>query len=304
MSTKNWIKFVALGLIWGSSFMWIKIAVQEIGPLTLVTFRVLFAVLSLAAVVVYNRVKWPGWKTVSVFAFLGFFNTVLPFSLISWSEQYISSGLASILNSTAPLFTIIIASIFLTDDRITLPKVGGLLLGFGGVVVLMSGSMDDTPYRHQLGVIAMLLAACSYAIATVYARRNTQQMKADVQAFGQNLAAALLIWPLAVTIESPFTFPHTWLTWTALAWLGIAGTCVAYLIYFSLLHSVGPTRTLLVTYIFPLVGVILGVLFLNETPGWRLVVGGLLILSGIVIVNSRPQPGAAPARAGNQVNKT
>jgi drug/metabolite transporter (DMT)-like permease len=287
LSAKSWINFVLLGLIWGSSFLWIKLAVREVGPFTLVAFRASFALLGLIVAVLLRRSLRITPHFLAVFLFLGLFNAAIPFVLISWSELSISSGLASILNSTAPLFTILIAPIFLKDDRFSLPKLVGLLVGFSGVVVLVSEQLSDG-LASLLGVGAMLLAAVSYAASSVFARRNTQGLEPEAQAFGQFLMATIFILPTAAVVEAPFTFPHLPLTWVSLAWLGLLGSCVATILYYSLLHSIGPTRTMLVTFVFPLVGVLLGVLVLGEPFTWRLALGAMMIISGIIVVNSNP----------------
>ncbi|WP_299025508.1 DMT family transporter [uncultured Thermanaerothrix sp.] len=285
MSIREWSKFILLGLIWGSSFLWIKIGVQELGPFTLVTLRVFFATLGLWVVARVHRATPPWRQVLPAFFVLGVLNMALPFVLISWSEQYISSGMAAILNSTVPLFTLLIAPLFLPDDPWTLPKGLGLVVGFLGVVVLMSNQVQGDLTRPKIGQLTMLLAAISYAAAAVYARRKVRGLPPDVQSLGQSLMAILVMFPLAFSLEAPFTLPQQPLTWIAVLWLGLMGSCVATLLYYSLLQSIGPTRTTLVTYIFPLVGVILGALFLHERPDWHLLVGGALIISGVAVVN-------------------
>ncbi len=284
MSTRNWIKFIALGVVWGSSFLWIKIAVGELSTFTLVTLRLFFATGGLLAVVLLSRHRLPlrRWKT---FLVMGAFNIALPFMLITWAEKSITSALASILNSTVPLFTILFAGLFLRDDPITQARVAGLLVGFGGVVVLVMGPGNRVG-GLPLGILAMLLAAASYAGATVFARRHTQGMTADVQGLGQQIMATAVMIPLTLGFETPLRLPHLPITWLALAWLGLLGTCVGAMLYYSLLHSVGPTRTMLSSYLFPLVGVILGIIFLHEKASWTLWLGVALIFSGIWLVNS------------------
>jgi drug/metabolite transporter (DMT)-like permease len=288
LSSKNWLKFILLGLIWGSSFLWIKIAGQELDPFLLVNFRIGFAVLGLtvAIVVAHTQIKHTP-NSLLVFALLGLFNVALPFVLISWAEKYISSGVASILNSSSPLFTIIIAPLFLKEEHLSLPKIAGLLVGFGGVVLLMSNQINGGLNDQLLGIIAMLLASLSYAISAIFARRFTIGMDASAQAFSQMVFALFWITPISFAVVHPYHLPELPITWIAVAWLGLLGSCVATMMYYSLLHSVGPTRTMLTNYIFPLVGVILGVAFLGETPDWRHLAGGVLIISGIVIVNSK-----------------
>ena len=287
LSGRDWIKFTALGLIWGSSFLWIKIAVQEIGPFTLVTFRVLFALLGILMVVAYRRPVLPRRGKWWIFLLLGIFNVAVPFVLISWAETRIPSGVASILNSTIPLFTILIAPFFIKDEKTTPGRLLGLGVGFLGVIVLMSNQIEGGIGGYQLGLGAMLAATFCYASSAVFARTQTAGMTAEVQSLGQMVAAWFFITPVSAFVEMPFTPPTQTYTWIAVVWLGILGSCVGTLLYYSLLNSVGPTRTVLVSYVFPLVGVLLGIIILHEQPDWRLILGGGLIIGGIAVVNRR-----------------
>lgn len=290
MKLKDWLAFLALGLAWGSSFLWIKIAIQEIGPFTLVALRLLFGVVGLLAVVAYSRPRWPGARRLWwVLVILGLTNTAVPFVLISWGELFIDSAVAAVLNSTVPLFTMLIAHVFLSDDRMTLPRIVGLLVGFGGVIILLSRDLvfQSGLSGGVLGQGAVLLAALFYAGSGVFARRNTQGLSPIVQALVPLLVADSAIWLAVPLTESPLTLPQLPLTWVAILWLGLVGSCFAYLLYYYLLHSVGPTRTTLVTYVFPLVGVALGVIFLNELLDWHLFVGGTMVVGSIAVVNWR-----------------
>ncbi len=291
MKLREWGAFGLLGLIWGSSFLWIKVAVQEIGPFVLVGFRLLFGLAGLVVVVLARRPRLPVERRVwLLLAILGLTNTFLPFSLISWGEQYVDSAVASILNGTVPLFTLVIAHLALHDDRITVARVLGLVTGFAGVVVLMSRDLGPGGFHgNVLGQAAVLLAAASYGGSAVFARRNLRQVDPTAQAFVPLIAADAAAWLMAFTLESPIMLPRLSITWLALAWLGLLGSCAAYLLYFYLLHSIGPTRATTVTYVFPVVGVILGVAFLHEAADWHLVVGAVLIALSIGVVNLRPR---------------
>lgn len=147
MKPKHWLVFILLGGIWSSSFMWIKIALQEVGPITLVAFRVLLGLLFCIAVIFIRRVQWPrSFKAWFPLLLVGITNLAIPFFLISWGEQSIDSAVASILDATVPLFTIVIAHYLLRDDKMTIPKVLGLLIGIAGVIVLMSKDIGDSPW--------------------------------------------------------------------------------------------------------------------------------------------------------------
>ena len=289
MKPKHWLVFVLLGAIWSSSFMWIKIAVQEIGPITLVALRVLFGLLFGIVVIYIQRIQWPrtlkDWTPLLV---LGITNIAIPFFLISWGEQSIDSAVASILNATVPLFTILIAHYLLKDDKITVSKVLGLLMGFTGVVVLMSKDIG-TSLGSILGQFAIVLASAFYAGGGVYARKTTQDMPGIMRSAGPLLPATVVMWLAMFLVESPVKFPQLGITWIALLFLGVLGSGFAFVLSYYLLHEIGPTRTSMVTYLFPLGGVILGVAFLDEDLSWQLVVGAVLIVLSLIVANMQSQ---------------
>lgn len=286
MSAKNWFKFILLGLLWGSSFLWIKLALREVNPFMLVFFRVLFASAGLGIYFLFMKRKlnlhW--WW---VYAFIGFFNVALPFVLISWAETHISSGLASILNSTVPLFTMLVASIFYREDKLTLVHWIALMVGFLGVLVLSYSKLEGNSEYQTLGIMAMLLAACSYGASTVFARRVDKFVSPEGHSMGQMLTGLLFITPAMLITNSPLILPVLPTTWIAVAWLGLIGSFIAPVLWFRMIYEIGPSRTSMVTYMFPLVGVLLGIIFLGEQLSWQVIVGGLLILAGIYIVNSK-----------------
>jgi drug/metabolite transporter (DMT)-like permease len=286
LSAKNWLKFIVLGTIWGSSFLWIKIALQEVGPITLVSYRMGFSIAGLLIVSLVTRPrvhKGDFW----ILAVLGIFNIALPYVLISWSETHIPSGMASILNSTVPLFTILIAPFFMKEERLDLKRGFGLLLGFAGVIILMSNQIHESDSLKAIGVLTILIAASFYAGSGVFARKLKRSMQPVTQSLGQAGFAFLFVTPAALTFELPFHFPILPITYLAFIWLGVMGSCVASLLWFSLLNSVGPTRTSMAAYIYPLVGVLLGWVFLGEQVNWRLIVGGIFIILAVVIVNTQ-----------------
>jgi drug/metabolite transporter (DMT)-like permease len=285
LSAKNWLKFILLGLVWGSSFLWIKLALREVGPFTLVCFRATIAFLGLLVVWIIRRPVMH-WRDAWKFAIMGVFNHALPIVLISWSEQHISSGLASILNSTTPLFTILIASLVLSDERFTPRRALGLVIGFVGVLIIASNDLTGSGSTSGISILVMLAATFSYAACTVFARKQMRNISADAQSIGQMGMAVLFIIPATFIAESPLHIPTQPLTWLALVWLGLLGSAFSLLIWFSLINTVGPTKTSMSNYLLPLVGVILGMIFLNERLDWRILVGGALVILAVVIVNS------------------
>ena len=212
----------------------------------------------------------------------------VPFFLISWGEQAIDSAVASILNATVPLFTIVIAHLYLHDDKMTAQKVLGLLIGFAGVVILLSEDMHVSQ-GSLLGQGAVILASLFYAGSAVYARRTTAHAPGLVRGAAPLVSATALMWLAAPIAESPFEIPHQPITWVALLWLGVLGSGLALILNYYLLHEIGPTRSTMVTYVFPLGGVVLGVLFLNEHLSWQLLAGAVLIISSLVVVNWKKQ---------------
>jgi drug/metabolite transporter (DMT)-like permease len=292
LSVKNWVKFIALGLVWGSSFFWIKIGLQEVGPLHVVFFRVSLALLGLSVFYVLRHKSFPLRKAWKLYLFLGVFNVALPFFLVSWSETHITSGMASILNSLQPLTTSLIAAIFIKDEKLTPQRIAGLLLGFGGVLVLMSDKFGGELTGEAIGILAMVIAVFCYGSSGVYARIHNDGVKPEDQALGQFVLGMFFIFPAMLSFESPFTLPVRPVSYLAFAWLGLLGSFFAAITWYSLLDEIGPARVSMTTYMFPLVGVILGATILKEPLNWRTLVGGLMILGAIIIVNQRIKNGA------------
>ena len=292
LKPKHWFVFILLGAIWSSSFMWIKIAVQEVGPITLVAFRVLFGLLFGLAVILIQRPLLPrdlkSWGPVLI---LGISNVAIPFFLISWGEKSIDSAVASILDATVPLFTILAAHYLLRDDKMTVPKVAGLLIGFAGVVVLMSKDIGGST-SSILGQLAVVLASAFYAGSSIYARKTTEDAPSIMRSAGPLISSTAVMWLATVLVEQPVKIPHLSITWIALVWLGVLGSGLAFVMAYYLIHEIGPTRTTMVTYLFPLGGVLLGVLFLHEQLSWQLLAGGALIVGSLIVANMQSKPSA------------
>lgn len=285
MKFKHWIIFILLGAIWSSSFMWIKIGLQEVGPTTLVAFRVLFGFLFCAIVVLIQRIRiLRDFKSWLPLLLLGITNQAIPFFLISWGEQTIDSSVAAILDATVPLFTIVIAHFMLSDDKMTIAKVTGLLTGFVGVIVLLSKGIGDSS-SSLLGQAAVILASVFYAGSSILIRITTQDTPGFIRSGVPLLSASVIMWPIAFLTETPAELPTLGITWTALLFLGVIGSGLAFALAYYLIHEIGPTKTTMVTYLFPLGGVVLGVVFLNELITWQIIVGGVLIVASLLVAN-------------------
>jgi len=269
--------------------MWIKIAIREVGPITLVAFRVLFGLLFVVVVIIVQRVSLPrtfkAWLPLLV---VGLTNIAIPFFLISWGEQSIDSAVASILDATVPLFTILIAHSLLQDDRITIPKVFGLVIGFAGIVILLSKDIGDSS-SSLLGQVAVIVASIFYAISAIYIRKTTEDTPGILRSAGPLVSASVTMWLGTLIFESPVKIPQLSITWVALLFMGILGSGLAFVMAFYLIHEIGPTRTSMVTYLFPLGGVILGVTFLHEQLTWHVITGAILIVSSLVVANWEPR---------------
>lgn len=281
--------FILLGLIWGSSFLWIKIAVAEIPPATLVAYRMSLGALGLLAFLAARRqlVIPPGRQLVPL-AILGAINTALPIFLISWGEQFVDSGTAAVLNSLVPIFSLILAGLFLRTEPVTWLRTLGLLIGFGGAALLASREFVlRGDLAGLIGSLAVVVAAISYAVGASFAKYRIKDTPRYAVAAWSLVFAALYMWALALAADGGLIVPLRADTIAAVVWLGVLGSFIAYLCYFYLLENLGATLTTMVTYVFPVVGVSLGVLVLSEVLDWRLVLGTILVTLGIGVVSLR-----------------
>jgi drug/metabolite transporter (DMT)-like permease len=234
------------------------------------------------------------WKMCSQLLIQGLIAMAIPWLLIFWAEQYIDSTVATVLNATVPFCTILMAHVFLHDDRMTVQRVEGLLVGFFGVIVLVHDELissfsvaGETVYLMLLGHGALLLSSAFYGVSNVYARAKFRGIPPVFLTFYSMLMANVVMWPVASFIETPFTLPVKTITWTAIFWLGALSSGLGWVIFYHLLHSLGPTRASTITYLIPVVGVSLGVMFLGEGLDWSLIAGTILILSGVWFTNRR-----------------
>lgn len=303
----DWVFFGLLGLFWGSSYLFIKIGVETLPTFMLIAGRLGIGSLLLAAVLLVARERLPRSPRIyGHLVVLALINIVIPFTLITWGEQSIDSALAAILNSTVPLFTIVFAALVFVDEAITVNRIVGLAVGFAGVVILTSRSLGGSE-SSLLGELAMIGSSISYAVGNVYARKMVRGLRPMVPAFFQVFIAFLITASLALLTEAPLGVAIQPDAAFAVLWLGILGSGLAYLLFYRLLRDWGSTRTSLVAYLLPIVGIVLGYVVLGETVDARIVLGTALIIGGVALVNSRygrrriygravsVQPVAAPA---------
>jgi drug/metabolite transporter (DMT)-like permease len=304
MSTRpRWVlpaAFVLLGLIWGSSFAWIKIAVADVPPATLVAWRMSLGALGMLALIAALRLPRPRgvgeWLPLVV---LGAVNAAIPIFLISWGQQWVDSGTAAVLNSLTPIFSLVIAGLALRVEPVTALRVIGLLLGFIGAAILASRQLElRSDAAGLIGAMAVVVAAFSYAVGASYARHRIQRTHRYVVAGGTLLFAAVDAWVLALVADGGVVLPTQLYAVVAIAWLGILGSFVAYVLFFFLIEHLGATMASMVTYLFPVVGVGLGVLALGEPMDVRLAAGTILVLIGIIVVSLRYDAGVSRVPSG------
>jgi drug/metabolite transporter (DMT)-like permease len=281
--------FILLGLIWGSSFAWIKIAVEEIPPATLVAWRMSLGAVGMIGLLLVMRLPMPRqWRAWMPFFVLGAINAAIPIFLISWGEQFVDSGTAAVLNSLVPIFSLVIAGLALKTEPVTALRVAGLLLGFIGAALLASRELElRSGISGLIGALAVVLAALSYAFGASYARHRIQRAHRYVVAAGTLFFATVYMWALALVADGGVIVPAQLDTIVAVLWLGILGSFVAYVLFFFLIEHLGATMASMVTYVFPVVGVGIGVLLLGELMDLRLAVGTLLVVVGIIVVSVR-----------------
>jgi len=284
----DWLTFFALGFMWGSSYLFIKIGVEQghLPPLTLVAGRLGIGFAFIAAVVALAREPLPrGLRIYGHLVVMAVVNIVLPFFLITWAEQSVPSSLGAIVTAAIPLFVIVIAAFFLRGEPITVSRLVGLVVGFGGVVILTSANLGGG--SNLVGELALVGATLSYAIGAVYAKRHVHGLRPMIPALFQVGFAFVIAAGLALLFERPWELQVNGTALLAVGWLGVVGSGAAYLAFFRLLRSWGATRTSLVAYLLPVVGIILGVAVLNEPVDARLLIGTALVIGGVALVNSR-----------------
>ncbi len=285
--SSNLVWLFILSILWGPSFLFIKIAVVEIAPLTIVAVRVGLAAVALLVLLRLRSIKLPRWGAIwGHFTVMGLLAHAIPFALFNWSEQFIDSAVASILNGTTPLFTILFAHFFTEDERLTGAKVAGSIIGFQGLLFLASPSFLAGVEATTLGILAATAASCSYGMAMIYARRHVRGQKPLVAPAAQLTLATLIMTPMAFLLEEPLAvgLPSFGALSSLLA-LGLFGTAAAFVVYYRILESAGATYLSMVTYLVPMFGIALGVSVLGEPVTWNMFVGGALILAGVLTVN-------------------
>ncbi len=283
----NLLLLLTLGTIWGASYLFIKVIVAEVPVLTLVAGRLTLAALTMWLILCTRGFSSPRSRRMwRAYALLGFMGLAVPYTLISWGEQYISSGLASLLQATTPIFTVILAHFLTNDERITLTKILGVIIGFVGVGILMLPDLRQGLQANLLGQLAIVGSSLCYAGTAIYARSWLRGQPPLVSASGQLTMGMVFMLPASLLIDRPFDLspsPPVLVSWLVLT---IMGTVVAYVIYFTLIERSSATFTTMVTYIIPVNGLTLGALVLNESLDVTMLGSLALILLGVLLVRT------------------
>lgn len=291
MEPREWSFLIVLSVLWGGSFFFVEIALDAFEPLTIVALRVGLAAIVLNVIVLvaglgtlWDKRLWPA------FLGMGLLNNSIPFSLIVWGQTQIAGGLASILNATTPFFTVIAAHYLTGDEKVSGGRLVGVMLGFVGVVFMMGPEALEHPGTHTLAQLAVLGAAVSYACAGIFGRRfRSLGCSPLLAATGQTTASSLVLIPLALLLERPWTMPLPAMeAWGAILALALFSTVLAYILYFRILATAGATNLLLVTFLIPVTAMLLGTLILGEPLESKHLAGMGCIGLGLVAIDGRP----------------
>lgn len=287
MKPAEWGMLLLLSIFWGGSFFFVEIALHDFQPFTLVFLRVTLAALILISVVYIGGQRMPASLRVwGAFLVMGALNNALPFSLIVWGQTRIDSGVASILNATTPIFTVLLAHIFTSDERLTVRKFFGVLIGFLGVYIMLKPELKDGFSWRGLGQLAVLGAACLYGFAGIFGKR-LKETSPVVNSAGMLICSSLMMLPLAILIDSPWSFSPSLESVAAIFGVAIISTVLAYLLYFRILAAAGATNVLLVTFLIPISALLLGVGVLGEVIKVLEYVGMGCIFLGLIVIDGR-----------------
>jgi len=287
--------FVLLGGLWGSSYLAVKLAGTSMGPASFVVIRLAFAVAFIGAVALASRLPLPSRRELPHLAIVAMTGVVAPFVLITWGQRDIDAGLASIFNAATPLFTVLLAAVVLRDEPLQLGKLLGIGLGLGGVAVVVGGGANAG--GQPISMLAILLGAASYAVTAVHSRRFLRGSRPLSVAFGQALGGLALTIGLAIVLERPTLAVPASEALVAAAYLGVASSGVAALIFFRLISTWGAGQTTLVNYLIPVVGVVLGAVVLGERLDVAVLAGGALVIAGVAVAGGSGNPIRLPRPA-------
>lgn len=288
ISAESWGLMAMLALLWGASFLSIRIALDEVPPLTAVAHRVGWATLVLWLYVAVRRMPLPRAPRIWIgFAGMGLLNNVIPFSLMAWGQLYIPSGLTSIFNAATAIFGVLVAALLLSDERLSKRKAIGVAVGFAGVVTAIGIESLRAFDIASLAQLAVLAGTVSYAFAGVWARKMLSGLAPQVAAAGMLTASTLIMLPLAWIVDGPIRFDLTPRTMLAIAYYALGATALAYLLYYRVLALAGSGNLMLVTLMIAPIAILLGAVVLGESLSANAYKGFALLALGLIIIDGR-----------------
>jgi drug/metabolite transporter (DMT)-like permease len=291
MGLAEWAMLIALSLLWGGSFFFNGVAVKALPPLTLVLLRVVLAAVTLNVILILRGTPLPRDARVwTAFFGMGLLNNAIPFTLIAWGQSHIASGVASILNATTPLFAVIAAHFLTADEKMTPNRIGGVVAGFAGVVLMIGPSALAGATVNVWAHAAVLGAAACYSLAGIFGRRfKAMGVEPLATATGQVTASSLLLLPVAALVDRPWQLAMPGgAVWLSVAGLALLSTALGYLLFFRILSKAGATNIALVTFLIPVSAILLGALFLGEQLTARHFGGLAMIALGLAAIDGRP----------------
>ncbi len=290
MTPGEWGLLLFLAILWAGSYLYNALALAEVPPFSVVAFRV-----GMGALVLYVALRFAGSrmptspKVWGAFAVMGLINSAIPFSLIAWSQTTIPSGLASILNATTPLFTVLAAHLLTRDEHMTRARLTGVVIGLAGVTVLIGADALAHAGDHLLAEVACLSGSMLYALSAIYGRKLARMgIPPMVAATGQITAAAFIVVPLALLLEHPWTLAMPGpAAWSGLFGLAVLSTGVAYIVFYRILATAGSVNLMLVTFLVPVGAVLLGAIVLGERLSLNHFIGMAFIGTGLALIDGR-----------------
>lgn len=290
LSARAWVLLGLLSLIWGASFLSIRIVLDELPPLTVVAHRVGWAALALWLLVLGQGRALPRDPGVWwAFLGMGLLNNVLPFTLMAWGQLHISTGLTAILNAGTAVFGVLLAALFLADERLTVQRMVGVGLGLIGVTIALGLSNLADFDITALGQLAVVAGTVSYACAGVWARKRLSGVDPGVAAAGMLLGAAVVMVPLAWAIEGAPSLILSPATWGGIGYMSIIATALAYLLYYRVLEMAGSGNVLLCTLLIPPVAIVLGAVVRDESLPANAYLGFAVLAAGLLVLNAKPR---------------
>lgn len=284
---KNFLLLLCLGMCWGPSFLFIKVAVEFVPPITLTFLRILIGATILYIILKFKQIKLPKFgKCWKHFAIMAFFSSAAPFSLFGFGEKFVDSSLASIINGSTSLFTILLAHFTTKNDRLTTSKIIGAAIGFSGLIILIFPSLTSSK-SSLVGVLCVTAASISYSIAFIYSKNHIRGFKPLVVPCAQLIMSSLILFSASLIFENPLEITYISIEAIfSILGLGILGSALAFIIYYKLLEETSASYTSMVNYITPIFGAILGYLVLGENLGINGLFGAFFIMLGVMISNS------------------